>query len=261
MKNGDNDKVISEFIAISGCSSAEARSYLHKFNFSLTQALNEYYRDQSPRAGADVPRNRKARKVPKPTEISDFFNSFAASDGSVIGPEGIEKMCSLLEINPLDVVWLVIANHCQCHTMGHFTFEEWKRGMLAVGCGSVYDLKESIPSLRSALKDSPEDFKELYMFSFKYSLDQDVRNLPLETALALWHILLPYSRWELKDKWIEYMESDEVRSKGKAITKDVWNLLISFAKEVPTTSSITRFERDSGAWPIVFDDFYDYLIS
>ena len=261
MNSADNEKVIAEFVSIAGSDQNTAKSYLRKSNFSLTHALNDYYKDLSLEGQQGKKRSQTGRKTPNQSELTSFFKVYSGEDGSGIGPSGIEKMCSHLDIDPLDILWLIIAHRCECQTMGHFTLDEWKRGMKSLGCASISDLKEAIPSLRDEIRQSPDDFKELYQFSFKYSLDHGVRNLPLETALALWHILLPYCQWELSEKWIEFVESDRVREKGKAITKDVWNLLLGFARDIPTTSSIVRFDRDSGAWPILFDDFYDYLTS
>jgi DCN1-like protein 4/5 len=55
------------------------------------------------------------------------------SDEQVIGPEGIERFCSDLGVNPEDSVMLVIAWTLDAHQMGYFTRSEWFSGMEKLG--------------------------------------------------------------------------------------------------------------------------------
>lgn len=46
------------------------------------------------------------------------------------GPEGMEKFCEDLGVDPENVVMLVIAYKMGSKQMGYFTQEEWVKGML-----------------------------------------------------------------------------------------------------------------------------------
>jgi DCN1-like protein 1/2 len=256
MKEVDKQKIVTEFASISGSSLSEAQLHLRKFDYDLQRALNDFYQIKSSRKGVQSRSDK-----PKLKDISAFFEAYADSDGSSIGPEGISKLSEHLGIDPLDVIWLAIAQKCQCAAMGHFTLDEWTSGMRELRCSCVEELKTGISSLRQQIKSDNGFFRDLYMFSFKFSLDPGMRNLPLDTAIALWDILLPCTQWELGPKWLEFIQSENISRREKAITRDVWSLVVSFAREVPTLASLSRFDRDSGAWPIIFDDFYDFLIS
>lgn len=253
----DQDKILTEFISIAGCNRYDAQRYLDMHNFSLTHGLNQYFQDQN--SDSPVKQNQRAsfKMSVSAAAVDKFFSDFAT--GPKIEPDGIERLCEILGIDPLDVIWLVISYRGSAQSMGSFTAEEWKNAMIALGCPDVDSLKENLVSLRESLLRNPDDFKDLYQFSFKFCLDPGHRNLALDTAIALWKVLLPYSGWALHEKWLEYMSSADQQAKGKAITKDVWTLLLSFAKLIPDSHSRDGYDRESGAWPIIYDDFYDQL--
>lgn len=45
-----------------------------------------------------------------------------------VGPEGMEKFCEDLNVDPENVVMLVIAYKMGAKQMGYFTQEEWLKG-------------------------------------------------------------------------------------------------------------------------------------
>jgi hypothetical protein len=258
--SSDTEKVVDEFVAISGSSRNEASAYLRRFQFSLSQALNEYFRDQnSGKLSGVVKRGSWDTSSGKLAALKSFFSDYCDSGCESIGSEGIEKLGCFLGVELLDVIWLIIASRGSARSMGIFTESEWRNAMMDLGCFSADELKQNLDRIRQSLAVSSETFRDVYMFSFKYSLDPGHRNLALETAFALWKILLPYSNWDLADKWLAFVESDDVKSKGKAVTKDVWAMLLNFAKAVPAANRSDEYDRDSGAWPIIYDEFYDHI--
>ena len=54
-----------------------------------------------------------------------FDDYHDAADGQ-IGPEGIEKLCNALGIDPTDVLMLVFAWQLNAAQMGYFSRDEWK---------------------------------------------------------------------------------------------------------------------------------------
>lgn len=47
----------------------------------------------------------------------------------MVDPEGMEKFCEDIAVEPENVVMLVIAHQLGAKQMGYFTLDEWKRGM------------------------------------------------------------------------------------------------------------------------------------
>jgi len=254
--------IIDEFMAISGSSRSNAQSFLSKFSFSLTRALERFFSEGgSSQTNSDNSKRRKQSElIRQDSEFKTFFLQFADPSGKEIGIDGIERLSNLLGTDPLDVVWLVIGYHCEAKSMGLFTLEEWARGMRSLDCPDVNSLRESINLIRSSPESDPAEFRGVYLFAFKFALDPGARNISLETAIALWTLLLPFSGWTLQTDWIAFTHSESIVSKNKAITKDAWSLLLTLMKQIPNRDNLAEFDRDVGAWPVMIDEFYDFLV-
>jgi DCN1-like protein 1/2 len=92
-------------------------------------------------------------------------------------------------VDPMDIVTLVISKHMGAETMGEYSFEEFDKGFKDLGVQSINELKGKLPSLYSELED-PSKFKEIYKFTFDFTRDQGYKNIQVETAIALWELLL-----------------------------------------------------------------------
>lgn len=58
-----------------------------------------------------------------------FSNAPAPSEPEVIGPEGIEKLCTDLQLKTDDPLVLVLSWKLNAKVMGMYTFSEWLEGM------------------------------------------------------------------------------------------------------------------------------------
>ena len=63
----------------------------------------------------------------------DLLSSVDEEEPETITDEGIEKFCSDLAIDTQDVAILLIAWKMEAANMCVFTYEEWNRGMAALG--------------------------------------------------------------------------------------------------------------------------------
>lgn len=255
----ENKAVIDEFMNITGSSKTVAESFLRSSGFSLTQGLNAYFSEP---AGSRSSPNQAMKSVTvSAKDLVAFFSSYADSTTGRIESDGVERLGNDLGIETLDVAWLVIACRCGAKHMGSFEQDEWVRGMKTLGCANIGALKKALPSIHERLSVSAEEFKEVYLFAFQFSLEPGARNISLEMATALWEILLPTSGWKLADQWVDFIRSDAVVLNGKAVTRDIWNILLTLARDVPDTDSLEAFDRDGGAWPLIIDDFFDHLMA
>ncbi|CAG4935251.1 unnamed protein product [Parnassius apollo] len=121
-------------------------------------------------------RNSSSRRHSK-TEDTSFsvkkclawFKEYTTvSEPDVLGPEGMEKFCADIGVDPENVVMLVIAYKMGAKQMGYFTQEEWLKGLTELQCDSVQKLQNKLEYLRSLLND-PCIFKAIYRYSYDFA--------------------------------------------------------------------------------------------
>eukprot|EP00128_Syssomonas_multiformis_P017979 Colp12_sorted_trinity150504_noHs@28510 len=179
-----------------------------------------------------------------------MFESYMDPSDGKVGPEGIEKLCADIAVEPENVGMLVLAYHMGAKAMGYFTQDEWMTGMHKIGCDSVAKLKAAAPTLATAA-DSLAFFKEVYTFSFAWAKDAEQRSMDVETAKAMLALLLG-PRWPLCTKFIDFL----AQGKYKVVNKDQWQSLLEFATTVSPDCSTYD---DTAAWPTMLDEFVEHV--
>jgi len=176
----------------------------------------------------------------------------AEPDSETIQVDGIERLCSDLGVEVTDPVMLMIAWQMRCEQMCIFTRQEWSQGLTEMACDSIESLKAVFPQLKGMLQD-PDAFADYYRFCFKFAMEPGfgVRTLPTEVAKQMWELTLS-DRFGQMDAWGEFLDEKGV----KAITKDVWDMLLTFAVDV--SEDLTDYD-DDGAWPVMIDDFVEWM--
>ncbi|KIJ17126.1 hypothetical protein PAXINDRAFT_73516 [Paxillus involutus ATCC 200175] len=96
--------------------------------------------------------------------------------------------------------------------------------------------------------DRKAAFSELYQFCFAVSKPPQSRNLDIETATALWSVLLT-PRHPIITELIEFLNE---KGTYKGANKDIWNMVHEFCRVINT--NLDNYETD-GAWPTMLDDF------
>ncbi|CAG9328596.1 unnamed protein product [Blepharisma stoltei] len=243
--NSRQREKLTQFISITGMQDAPARKYLNSKNWDLELAVDEFYN-----SGAQMPRDQPAPTNQK--NIESLFARYKGSNPNQIESEGIEHFCRDLGIEPMDVVILVISKYFNAATMGVYTKEEFCSGMKALGCDDVNKLRQKIPELRREL-NNPQAFKEVYNYVFTFSRDPGVRNLGYETAVALWRLLLT-EKYPIVNRWIEFLER---REKKHDVMKDTWEMFLDFAI-ILEREGLQGYDPN-GAWPVLIDEFVEYL--
>ena len=184
-------------------------------------------------------------------DIAALFDKYKEANEDSIQVSGIERLCADLKVEPTDAIMLIIAWQMKAATMCVFTREEWTRGMVEMGCDSIESLRESFDDLR-ALLDDDDAFRDYYGFCFNFSKEPGfgVRTLPTEVASQMWQLTLS-DRFEHMAQWEAFLGEKDVR----AITKDVWDMLLTFANDVE--SDMGNYDED-GAWPVLIDEFVEW---
>ncbi|TKS75019.1 DCN1-like protein 4 DCUN1 domain-containing protein 4 [Collichthys lucidus] len=178
----------------------------------------------------------------------EWFYEYAGCD-DVVGPEGMEKFCEDIGVEPENVVMLVLAWKLDAQSMGYFTLQEWLRGMGSLQCDSTERLRNSLDYLRSVLNDSTS-FKLIYRYAFDFAREKDQRSLDLNTAKCMLGLLLGKT-WPLFPVFNQFLE----QSKYKVINKDQWCNVLEFSRTI--NLDLSNYDED-GAWPVLLDEFVEW---
>ena len=108
-----------------------------------------------------------AAKAPSPDAwfVKAFETYYDPTENS-IGPEGVEKLCKAMDVDPGDVKVLVLAWLLRASQMGYFSREEWMSGapILAVAT-SPETLLERLEAVEASTRRSSEKLRDLHNFT------------------------------------------------------------------------------------------------
>lgn len=150
---------------------------------------------------------------------------FADPYVDMIMADGISLLCNDLQVDPQDIVMLVVSWHMKAATMCEFSKQEFIGGLQALGVDSLEKFRERIPFMRSELKDEHK-FREIYNFAFGWAKEKGQKSLALDTAIGMWQLLFAEKQWPLVDHWCQFLQAHH----NKAISRDTWSQLLEFAR-------------------------------
>lgn len=176
---------------------------------------------------------------------------FADPYVDMIMADGISLLCNDLQVDPQDIVMLVVSWHMKAATMCEFSKQEFIGGLQALGVDSLEKFRERIPFMRSELKDEHK-FREIYNFAFGWAKEKGQKSLALDTAIGMWQLLFAEKQWPLVDHWCQFLQAHH----NKAISRDTWSQLLEFARTVDP--DLSNYDAE-GAWPYLIDEFVEYL--
>ncbi|XP_031198568.1 DCN1-like protein 4 isoform X9 [Mastomys coucha] len=166
-----------------------------------------------------------------------------------VGPEGMEKFCEDIGVEPENVVMLVLAWKLDAQNMGYFTLQEWLKGMTSLQCDTTEKLRTTLDYLRSLLNDTT-NFKLIYRYAFDFAREKDQRSLDINTAKCMLGLLLG-KIWPLFPVFHQFLE----QSKYKVINKDQWCNVLEFSRTI--SLDLSNYDED-GAWPVLLDEFVEW---
>lgn len=179
-----------------------------------------------------------------------WFQEYVYDDkGDVIGPEGMEKFCEDIGVEPENVVMLSLAWKLKAEHMGFFTLSEWVRGMTELQCDSMEKLKCKLDDLRGLLSD-PVAYRNIFRFAYDFAKDKSQRSLDVDTAAAMLALLLG-KRWPLLPHFHQFLE----QSKYRIVNRDQWYNILEFTRMI--APDLSNYDED-GAWPVMLDEFVDW---
>lgn len=184
-------------------------------------------------------------------KVDQLFRQYAdKSEEDTIGPDGVERLCKDLCMDPTDIQILLLAWKLQAARMGYFTLDEWRRGMKALRVDSLDKLKKALPALQHEVAASYA-FRDFYQFAFQYCLTEPrQKTLDVETASTMLSLVLqnrPHCR-----SFLSFLEE---QTEYKALNLDQWNAFLRFSEEVKP--DLSNYDENL-AWPLLLDNFVEW---
>jgi DCN1-like protein 1/2 len=236
---GHRDKV-QQFITITGSTEKMAIQALKASDWHLEGAFDIFYSQPQIRTHTDA------------RHLEELYNRYKDVYNDMIMADGITLLCADIQVDPQDIVMLVLSWHMKAATMCEFSKQEFIGGLQSLGVDSLEKLREKISFMRSELKDE-QKFREIYNFAFGWAKEKGQKSLALDTAIGMWQLLFAEKHWPLVDHWCQFLQTRH----NKAISRDTWSQLLEFAKTVDP--GLSNYDSE-GAWPYLIDEFVEYLI-
>ncbi|EXB62633.1 hypothetical protein L484_023928 [Morus notabilis] len=241
---GHRDKV-QQFMTITGASEKVALQALKASDWHLEGAFDVFYSHPQFKSFTDTRHLEELYNRYKGNLLADPYMDMILADG-------ITVLCNDIQVDPQDIVMLVVSWHMKAATMCEFSKQEFIGGLQAVGIDSLEKFRERIPFMRSELKDE-QKFREIYNFAFGWAKEKGQKSLALDTAIGMWQLLFAEKQWPLVEHWCQFLQARH----NKAISRDTWSQLLEFARTVDP--SLSNYDPQ-GAWPYLIDEFVEYLL-
>ncbi|GBG61594.1 hypothetical protein CBR_g22391 [Chara braunii] len=230
---------LRQFISVTDASERVALAALRACEWNVEVAFEYYFNQPPARPAVDV------------SKLDELYQRFKDPNMDMILAEGVQQFCDALEVDPGDIVMLVIAWHMKAATMCEFSRSEFVSGLQSLGVDSIDKLKLLLPNLRAELRDESK-FREIYQYAFGFAKEKGQKSLALDTAIGMWRLLFAERPWPLVDQWCQFLQLKH----NKAISKDTWCQLWEFARTIDPSMSNYDVE---GAWPYLIDEFVEYI--
>jgi len=102
--------------------------------------------------------------------IAWFKNYTCDDDPTTLGPEGMERFCQDIKLEPENIAMLVIAYKMQAKNMGYFSQQEWLKGLgdPEVQCDTPIKLQNKLHYFYNLLND-PLNFKMIFRYAYDFA--------------------------------------------------------------------------------------------
>ncbi|KAK9922991.1 hypothetical protein M0R45_031427 [Rubus argutus] len=186
--------------------------------------------------------------------IDNVFYTYANGTSGLIDPEGIERLCSDMEVDHTDVRVLMLAWKMKAEKQGYFTLEEWRVGLKALRADSLSKLKKALPELEKEVR-RPSNFVDFYSYAFRYCLTEEKqKSIDIESICQLLHIVLGSQYQAQVDSFVEYLKT---QNDYKVINMDQWMGFYRFCDEI-SYPDLNNYDPEL-AWPLILDNFVEWV--
>eukprot|EP01100_Stratorugosa_tubuloviscum_P001996 TRINITY_DN1459_c0_g3_i1.p1 TRINITY_DN1459_c0_g3~~TRINITY_DN1459_c0_g3_i1.p1 ORF type:complete len:271 (+),score=104.43 TRINITY_DN1459_c0_g3_i1:30-842(+) len=239
----------SSNLGISSSSSSSSSSISYNNNTSTSSSINSSQLNNSKTRSATV----SSLPTFNPSKIDQLFASYEDNEEKgAIGPDGIMKLCSDLNIDPENIAILIFAWHLQAQRMGYFSKTEFTNGLLKIQVDSIASLKEKMKTFENDISDANK-FKEFYKFAFIFSKPPESKVLELQTSIGLLQLLLNKSKYNHVQNFVDFLLQ---QTTYKALNLDQWLNFLEFSSTV--NKDLSNYDED-GAWSVILDEYVQWF--
>ena len=96
----------------------------------------------------------------------------------------------------------------------------------------------------------------MYNYVFAFACDKGMKSLDVESANAMWDMLIGDKKCKFMAKWQGFLNEKVEKKELNTVSKDRWELFYDLVET--TGGDFSKFE-DDGAWPVLIDQFYEYM--
>ncbi|KAK6127862.1 hypothetical protein DH2020_038402 [Rehmannia glutinosa] len=190
------------------------------------------------------------------SRVPDICLGVSNLESFVSSPEGIESLCSDLEVDHTDVRVLMLAWKMQAEKQGYFTLDEWRSGLKGLRADTILKLKKALLDLEKEVR-RPSNFADFYSYAFRYCLTEEKqKSIDIESICLLLDLVLGSHFRPQIDALIQYLK---IQIDYKVINMDQWMGFYRFCNEI-SFPDLSNYDPDL-AWPLILDNFVDWLRS
>ncbi|ESQ27109.1 hypothetical protein EUTSA_v10019089mg [Eutrema salsugineum] len=206
-------------------------------------------------SATDLSRSASSKGSTKEMDrIDQLFNQYANTSSRVIDPEGIEKLCSNLEVSHTDIRILMLAWKMKAEKQGYFTLDEWRRALKSLRADTMRKLRKALPELEKEVR-VPSNFADFYAYAFRYCLTEEKqKSIDVETICQLLDIVLGSTFRAQVDYFVDYLK---IQNDYKVINMDQWMGFYRFCNEI-SFPDMTNYNPEL-AWPLILDNFFEWM--
>ncbi|TYJ39438.1 hypothetical protein E1A91_A04G070800v1, partial [Gossypium mustelinum] len=127
-------------------------------------------------------------------------------DIDMILVDGITLLCNDLEVDPQDIIMLVISWHMNASTMCEYS---------KMDVDTVEKFRDKISYIRSELNDEKK-FHDIYNFAFSWAKEKGQKSMALDTTIGMWRLLIAEKKCPLLDHWCQFLQ-DMTNNQGRTV--------------------------------------------
>ncbi|KAH3662345.1 hypothetical protein OGAPHI_005597 [Ogataea philodendri] len=249
---------VKKFLEITGTESEDMASFfLGRNQQNVTYAINDFF--TRPELAEGFKKVKENAKIKVDSKVKSVFNKYKEDSLDVLGKpyigiDGTVRYIADLGYEPEDLVILALAEFLESPSVGIFKEDPFLINWSRVGANSIEKMHDYIENELAVKLAEESYFKKVYQFTYKFILEKNQRNVPTESAIEYWNLMIPEEYKKELDTFIKFLEIKD----HKGITKDQWNMLYPFLKTYHEDPKLSNYD-EMQSWPVLMDEFHEWL--
>lgn len=119
--------------------------------------------------------SRSSKQTPEESKFNTnrliaWFKKYTTDDPTQLGPDGMERFCEDIKLEPENIAMLCIAYKMNAKNMGYFTQSEWIKGLgdPEVHCDTPTKLQNKLYYFYNLMNDPPT-FKLIFRYAYDFA--------------------------------------------------------------------------------------------